>query len=97
MSYQPSPSHKTIIDRLEKKGFIDRVGTVKGRIRIRAQVDPSRVHQSSIERLINKVFAGDRRLLFTHLLSDEALSPEDVAYIEALLAKLPKATSQGEQ
>jgi len=46
---------------------------------------PEVVQQSMLERLVNHVFAGQRRPLFTHLLRDEELSAEVVAYVERLL------------
>lgn len=76
---------KTIIDRLEKKGAITRTRSEGRTIYIQPAVSPEAVQQSMLERLVNHVFAGQRRPLFTQLLRDEELSAEDVKYIEALL------------
>lgn len=76
---------KTIIDRLEKKGAVTRARSEGRTIFIQPEVSPESIQESMLDRLVNHVFAGQRRPLFTHLLRDDDLSVEDVEYIEGLL------------
>ena len=78
---------KTMIDRLEKKQAIERV-RVEGRtIYIRAAIKPEQVEATMVDRLVNGLFGGDRRPMFTNLLNDDSLTAEDLDYVEALIAK----------
>ncbi len=86
---------KTIIDRLESKGAIKRVRSEGRTIYIRAAVAPEVVQRSMLERLVNHVFAGERRPLFNQLLKDEKLSSKDVDYLQKLLRDRKKELKGG--
>ena len=76
---------KTMIDRLEAKGAIRRVRQEGRSIVIEASIGPETVEASMLDRLVNGLFAGDRRPMFTSLLRDEALTQEDLDYLESLI------------
>lgn len=48
-----------------------------------------------LERLVNHVFAGERRPLFNQLLKDEELSSKDVDYLQKLLRDRKKELKGG--
>ena len=78
---------KTIIDRLEAKGAIKRTRTEGRTIFFEAAVAPSAIQSTLLEKLLNTVFAGDRRPLFSALLQAEELTKEDLDYLTGLVAQ----------
>ena len=78
---------KTIIDRLEKKGALERCGQTGRTIFYRASVSPDSVQKPLLEQFLSRVFAGNLRPLFNQLLDEDHLSEDDLAYLEQLLAK----------
>ena len=76
---------KTMIDRLESKGAIRRVRQEGRSIVIEASIAPETVEASMLDRLVNGLFGGDRRPMFTSLLRDETLTREDLDYLESLI------------
>lgn len=81
---------KTIIDRLEKKGALKRVGQTGRTIFYAAAVPPDTVKRPLVSSFIKRVFAGETRPLFSHILNQEKISSEDIQYLEALLAEKKK-------
>jgi len=78
---------KTIIDRLEKKGAINRVDQ-KGRTIFYAATDTAdSMRKPMIDNFINKVFGGNSRLLMNHLLENKPLSQEDLDYLNDVVNK----------
>lgn len=78
---------KTIIDRLEIKGAIQRTKTDGRTIFFKAAITPSAIQSNLVERLLSTIFVGDRRPLFTQLLSAEELTKEDLEYLSNLIAE----------
>lgn len=76
---------KTIIDRLENKGAAVRSGQVGRTIFYRANVTRESIRGPLIDEFVRRVFGGDKRPLFNHLLSGEELSEAEAAYLESLL------------
>ncbi len=78
---------KTIIDRLEKKGAIQRTDQ-KGRTIIYAATDSATsMRKPMLDNFINKVFGGNSRLLMNHLLENESLSQDDLDYLKTITNK----------
>ncbi len=78
---------KTIIDRLEEKGALMRSAQHGRTIIYRAAIDAEQVRKPLVGDFLNRVFGGNRKPLFSHLLEDEALSDEDIEHIKSLLRK----------
>ncbi len=85
---------KTIIDRLERKGCVVRVGVDGRAILYEAAVSRATVQQSMLERFVANVFAGDRKPMFTHLLRDETLNATEIRHLHDLL--VCRQTEDGE-
>ncbi|PWK45352.1 BlaI/MecI/CopY family transcriptional regulator [Pleionea mediterranea] len=81
---------KTIIDRLEKKGAIKRTSQKGRTIFYGAAIQSDDIKQPLISSFIKKVFGGETRPLFNHLVNEEKLSRDDIAYLEELLEKKKK-------
>lgn len=78
---------KTIIDRLEQKGAIQRVDQ-KGRTIYYAAVDSANsMRKPLLDNFINKVFGGNSRSLLNHLIENDTLSKEDLAYLNEVVNK----------
>ncbi len=78
---------KTIIDRLEKKGAIQRTRTEGRTIFFKPTIAPSEVQTNLVDKLLGTIFAGDRRPLFSRLLSAEALTRDDLEFLSKLIDK----------
>ena len=78
---------KTIVDRLEKKGAIKRIKNYGRTIVYASAIEQSSVQKPMIKKFISKVCAGNPRLLLNHLLEDEQLSDEDIAYLQSIIDK----------
>jgi BlaI family transcriptional regulator, penicillinase repressor len=76
---------KTIIDRLEKKKAIARVKQVGRTIIYGPVLTKDKLQTPLLKSFINRVFGGDKRPLFNHLMNDETLSDKEVAYLEDLI------------
>jgi len=78
---------RTIVDRLEQKGAIERL-PLKGRAVIfRPLITRAEVSLPLAKKFVEKVFGGDSRSLLSHLLDNEALSAEDLVYLESVIQK----------
>ena len=78
---------KTIIDRLEKKSAIKRINNYGRTLVYAPAIEQASLQTPLIKTFINKVCAGNPRLLLNHLLEDEQLSDDDIAYLQSVLEK----------
>ena len=77
---------KTIVDRLEEKGAIERIAN-RGRTIVYAPiVKQERVRKPLVKAFLRRLFGNDLRPLFAQLLRDEKLSEDDLAYLRELIA-----------
>ena len=82
---------KTIIDRLEAKGAIERVAN-RGRTIIYVPViKRERVRKPLVKAFLRRLFGNDLRPLFAQLLQDEKLSDEELAYLRRLVAEAERS------
>ena len=78
---------KTIIDRLEKKQAIKRIKNQGRTIVYAPAIKQESLQKPMIKKFVEKVCAGNPRLLLNHLLEDEKLSDDDIAYLQSLINK----------
>ena len=77
---------KTIVDRLEEKGAIERIAN-RGRTIVYAPiVKQERVRKPLVKAFLRRLFGNDLRPLFAQLLRDEKLSEDDLTYLRELIA-----------
>lgn len=76
---------KTIVDRLEKKGAIQRTRSEGRTIFFEPAIAPSEIQTNMVDKLLGTIFAGDRRPLFSRLLSAEELTKEDLQFLSELI------------
>ena len=74
----------TVIKKLEAKGFIHREDP--GFI-CTALVSRDRVQKAEVVSLVQKVFGGSRKALFSALLEDEPLSQDEIDALRKLIAE----------
>ncbi|WP_111979780.1 BlaI/MecI/CopY family transcriptional regulator [Algibacillus agarilyticus] len=77
---------KTIVDRLEEKGAIKRVGNEGRSIVYSAAVKQEAMSQSVLPDFLKRFFGGNSRNLVAHLIDDEKLSEDDIEYLQHYLA-----------
>jgi BlaI family penicillinase repressor len=78
---------KTIVDRLEQKGAIERIAN-RGRTIVYApMVKRERVRKPLVKSFLRRLFGNDLRPLFAQLLQDEKLSGEELEYLRKLVAE----------
>jgi predicted transcriptional regulator len=78
----------TILRTLEQKGYV--MHEEEGRVhRYSATVKETAARKSALRHLTGKLFKGSAELLFTHLVSDQKLSREQIERMRALLAEKP--------
>lgn len=74
----------TILRTLEEKGHVEH--EEEGRAyRYRAGVEQGKAQESALKRLKRKLFAGSTEHLLTHLVSDRALTEEELERIREML------------
>lgn len=83
----------TILRTLETKGYVRHSEEGRGH-RYVAKVQQQAARKSALKHLTDKLFQGSSELLFTHLVSDQKLTPEQIKRMRELLAK--KADQDGE-
>ncbi|PIE02781.1 MAG: transcriptional regulator [Acidobacteria bacterium] len=76
---------KTIIDRLEKKGAVERIRQYGRTILFRATVAEAEITRPMVQSMLKRLFGGNRKALMSHLFQDEALSDDEILYLESLL------------
>lgn len=76
----------TILRTLETKGYV--AHEEEGRVhRYFAVVKEQAAQRSALRQLTHKLFNGSAELLFTHLVSDQTLTPEQIRRMRKILAK----------
>ena len=78
---------KTIIDRLEEKGAIERVANRGRTIFYAPVIKRERVRKPLVKAFLRRLFGNDLRPLFAQLLQDEKLSGEELEYLRKLVAE----------
>ena len=82
---------KTIVDRLEQKGAIERVAN-RGRTIVYAPViKRERLRKPLVKTFVRRMFGDDLRPLFAQLLQDEKLSEEELKYVRELVAEAERS------
>jgi len=76
---------KTIIDRLEEKGAIKRIGKEGRAIIFQAVIAKEDVAPSVLPSFIKRFFSGSAGNLITHLIENDKLSKEDIDYLNKYL------------
>jgi BlaI family penicillinase repressor len=76
---------KAIIDRLEAKGALARTGNEGRTIFYKAAVKRDKIRKPLVKSFLRRVYGEDLRPLFAHLLHDESLSEQELAYLQQLL------------
>jgi predicted transcriptional regulator len=76
----------TILRTLESKGYVDHVEEGRGH-RYRPRVQPQAARKSALRHLTDKLFKGSTDLLLMHLVSDQKLTPRQLARMRELLAQ----------
>jgi predicted transcriptional regulator len=78
----------TILRTLEQKGYVKH--EEEGRVhRYSAAVKETAARKSALQHLTSKMFEGSAELLFTHLVSDQKLSKDQIERMRALLNEKP--------
>jgi len=75
----------TVLRTLEAKGYVGHDEEGRGH-RYFATVKQQVARKSALQHLTNKLFQGSTELLFSHLVSDQKLSPEQIRRMRQLLA-----------
>jgi predicted transcriptional regulator len=76
----------TILRTLEQKGYVRH--EEEGRVhRYAATVKETAARKSALQHLTGKLFKGSSELLFTHLVSDQKLSADQIKRMRELLAE----------
>ncbi|MDH5432311.1 MAG: BlaI/MecI/CopY family transcriptional regulator [Gammaproteobacteria bacterium] len=81
---------KTIIDRLEKKQAISRSRQQGRTIYYFPLIEKNQLRKPMIKDFIKRVFLGESKPLVAHILKEEALSLDDISYLELLLEQKKK-------
>jgi len=76
----------TVLRTLEAKGYVSHDEEGRGH-RYFASIKQQTARKSALQHLTNKFFNGSAELLLTHLVSDQKLSPEQMARMRKLLAE----------
>jgi len=78
---------RTIVDRLERKRAIERMPHQGRAVMFRPLLTKEEVSLPMTRKFVERVFGGDSRSLLSHLLDNEALDAEDLAYLESVIAR----------
>jgi predicted transcriptional regulator len=97
LRHEPMPVYTTVLSvmqKLEKAGWLTH--RAEGRTYIYRPVrSREEAGASSLRTFVDRVFRGDRMLLFQHLLEDEDLSEEDLRAIKSMIERRRKAKDKG--
>lgn len=77
---------KTIIDRLEEKKALQRVGKDGRSLIFKAAISRKDMTPSVLPGFVKRFFGGSNGSLISHLLDDDKLSTDDIEYLEQYLA-----------
>ncbi len=75
----------TVLRTLEAKGYVGHDEEGRGH-RYFASVKQQAARKNALQHLTDKLFKGSAELLFSHLVSDQKLSPEQIKRMRRLLA-----------
>ncbi|WP_100915574.1 BlaI/MecI/CopY family transcriptional regulator [Pseudoalteromonas spongiae] len=78
---------KTIIDRLEKKGAVERADKQGRAIVYRSKVQQSTLSSQETPSFMQRFFGGNSRSLIAHFIKEEELNEDDIHYLQELLKK----------
>jgi BlaI family penicillinase repressor len=82
---------KTIVDRLEAKGAIERVDS-RGRTIFYAPAIPQeRIRKPLVKSFLRRLFGNDLRPLFAQLLREEELSDDELEYLQGLIRDIRRS------
>jgi predicted transcriptional regulator len=76
----------TVLRTLEAKGYVSHDEEGRGH-RYFASVKQQAARKNALQHLTNKLFKGSTELLFSHLVSDEKFSPEQISRMRKLLSE----------
>lgn len=76
---------RTIVDRLEKKGAIQRSRREGRAVSFTPVLKQKQVSSSMLSRLKERLFNGEPRSLVSHLVENESLDQDDIRYLQDLL------------
>ncbi|HKT28956.1 BlaI/MecI/CopY family transcriptional regulator [Dyella sp.] len=76
----------TVLRTLEGKGYVGHEEEGRGH-RYFASVKQQAARKNAVQHLTNKLFKGSAELLFSHLVSDQKLPPEQIRRMRQLLAE----------
>jgi BlaI family transcriptional regulator, penicillinase repressor len=76
----------TVLRTLEAKGYVDHEEAGRGH-RFFATVKQQAARKNAVQHLTDKLFKGSTELLFSHLVSEQKLSADQLARMRQLLAK----------
>lgn len=76
---------KTIVDRLEEKGAIERVSARGRTIFYVPSIKQERIRKPLVKAFLRRLFGNDLRPLFAQLLRDEKLSEDELQYLRQLV------------
>jgi predicted transcriptional regulator len=86
----------TILRTLEQKGYVQH--EEEGRVhRYSATVKETAARKSALQHLTGKLFKGSAELLFTHLVSDQKLSKDQIQRMRDLLAEANPPNDSGKE
>lgn len=77
---------QTVLRTLQAKGYVSYEEEGRGH-RYFASVKQQAARKNALQHLTNKLFKGSTELLFTHLVSDQKLSPEQITRMRKLLSE----------
>ena len=78
-------TYKTIVDRLEHKGAIERCGHEGRAIVFRTIVTQDTLSEQAMPSFMQRFFKGNSRSLIAHFIKEEKLNDEDIEYLQTLL------------
>lgn len=76
---------KTIIDRLEQKGAVERAGQQGKAIIYRSTISQNEASNAASPSFMQRFFGGDSRSLIAHFIQQEQLNADDIQYLQDLL------------
>ncbi|MGH8260856.1 MAG: BlaI/MecI/CopY family transcriptional regulator [Steroidobacteraceae bacterium] len=79
----------TVLRTLEAKGYVGHEEEGRGH-RYFATVELAAARRSALQHLLGKLFRGSSELLFTHLVSEQKLSAEQIRRMQRLLSEKSK-------
>ena len=78
---------KTVVNRLEEKGAIERIRTYGRTILYGPIIKESTLARPIVRDVMRRLFGGEARPMISHLLKAEELSLEDLEYLESQLSE----------